>query len=328
MESKKILITGGAGFIGHHLARRLLSLDAKVIVYDALLNHAASDDNSGKDVLAQRLKLLRQGAKVLEGDVRDSDSLEKALHDHSPDVVIHLAAIPIARTANNFPQEAVQININGTVNLLEAIRSVGGVKRFVFVSSSFVYGHFSKNNASEDHPLNPIDIYGATKLSGEILTKAYWARFGVEYSIVRPSAVYGSGDANRRVVQKMVENAMKGLPLTMDNGGVSCLDFTYIDDIVSGIVLAAFHENAKNETFNMTRGEGRSIRELVDILRESFHDLTVTERGQDEKRPERGGLDIAKASSLLGYAPQYSLEAGIRKYIDSFSKSAESKASI
>jgi len=327
MSSKRILITGGAGFIGHHLARHFLEMGMTVVIYDACLNFCSYSDSYYENVLARRISSL-DGAQLLKGDVRDRSFLDTVLREHSPDVVIHLAAIPISKAANSFSEEAVQINVNGTANVLESIRSSGSATRFVFISSSFVYGDFRTSAADEEHPLNPIDVYGATKLAGEMLTRGFGSRFGIEYSIVRPSAVYGPGDSNRRVVQVMVENAIAGKPLVMHNGGASQLDFTHVTDTVSGIALAALHVGAKGETFNITRGEGRSICDLVAVLRARYPDLLVTDSSPDERRPERGGLDISKACTLLRYAPRYSLEAGVGAYIDSilaFDRSSRQK---
>ncbi|NTW99527.1 MAG: NAD-dependent epimerase/dehydratase family protein, partial [Geobacteraceae bacterium] len=228
---------------------------------------------------------------------------------------------PLSRTANRQTTAAVDINIKGTANLLEAVRAVGSVRRFVFISSSFVYGDFCYSPADELHPLNPIELYGATKLSGEFLTRAFGIRFGIEFSIVRPSAVYGHGDINGRVVQKMVEDARCGRPLAMHSGGESMLDFTHVDDTVSGIVLAATHPCAGGETFNITRGEGRTVKELVSLLRVHFPGLCVLDSGQDERRPERGCLDISKARRLLNYNPLFSLNEGVASYIESLFRS-------
>jgi len=314
---EKILITGGAGFIGHHLVNRFINLDFEVTVFDALIDFSVCAEPSNRGGFEDRVASVSSGAVFIKGDVRDRSQLDRLLTDIRPDIVIHLAGIPLSRTANKLTEDAVGINVNGTVNLLEAIRLAGSVCRFVYISSSFVYGDFNYFPADENHPLNPIEMYGATKLSGEMLTRGFGTRFGIEYSIVRPSAVYGSFDSNRRVVQNMVENAICGKPVTMHNGGESMLDFTYVDDTVSGIVLAATHPAASGQTFNITRGEGRTISELVSVLRSHFPDLSVIETAQEERRPERGCLDISKARNLLNYQPLYSLEDGVARYIES-----------
>ena len=199
--------------------------------------------------------------------------------------------------------------------MLEAIRATPSVRRVVFVSSSFVYGHFQYEPADEKHPTDPIDVYGGAKLAGEALTKGFGRRFGLEFVVVRLSAVYGPTDANRRVTQIFVERALRGDPLVLHTGGHSRVDFTYCEDAAAGVAAAALAPAAANEVFNISRGEGRSIRELSAILAGEIPGTVTQERGADESRPERGGLRVDKARQLLGYRPRWSLEEGIAEYV-------------
>lgn len=316
MDAKKVLITGGAGFLGYHITNELLKRNTEIILYDSFLNFIAPLDSNYAPNLEYRLNALRGKVQIIRGDVRDKGSFAKVLSETKPEIIIHLAAIPLTWASNQYSEEAVQINLNGTINILECLRNTNSLKRFVFISSSCVYGDFSYEPADESHLVNPIDVYGATKLSGELLTKAFGSRFGLEYTIVRPSAVYGPTDCNRRVTQVLIENAMTGKPLILHNGGLDRVDFTHVKDTASGIVLAAISEQAKNETFNITRGEGRSINDLAAILGERFPEIQFVEKPQDERRPNRGALDITKAASVLGYVPQYDLKKGINEYVD------------
>ena len=154
-----------------------------------------------------------------------------------------------------------------------------------------------------------------------MLIRAYGRRFNLEYIIIRPSAVYGPTDVNKRVSQIFVENALKGTVLKLEGGGESRLDFTYIEDVAMGFVLAMKSDKAKNETFNITRGEGRSLKEFTDILRTLIPALKAEVAPIDMKRPQRGALDISKARKLLGYNPKYSLEEGLKIYVDFVRKS-------
>jgi nucleoside-diphosphate-sugar epimerase len=316
MGLKKVLITGGAGFIGYHLTKKLLDLGMEVIIYDNFVNYTINAVSHYLPYLNYRLNDIQDRACIVRGDIRDRGYFAQVLKEHGPEVVVHLAAIPIAKAANQFSDEAVQINLNGTINLLECLRNSPVTERFVYISSSCVYGDFHYEPADEYHPLNPIDVYGGTKLSSEILTRSFGTRFGIEHVIVRPSAVYGPTDANRRVTQIMIENAIQGKPLVLFNAGLDRVDFTYVDDAVAGIALAALGEQAKNETFNITQGSGKSILDLVEVLRTRFPDLRVIEKPQDERRPSRGTLAIGKAEKMLGYAPAYDLGKGINAYLD------------
>lgn len=312
----KTLITGGAGFIGYFITKELLEKGHEVIIYDAFLNYVSPLKSRYMNCLEYRLNDIKNDAKIIRGDIRHRGLLIKTLLDTKPEIVIHLAAIPIASASNEFSEDAIQINLNGTVTLLECLRVVNSVKRFVFASSSFVYGHFKCEPANEEHSTDPIDVYGGTKLSGEILTKSFGKKFGIDYTIIRPSAVYGPTDANKRVSEIFVENALLQNPLTLHNGGSEKVDFTYVTDTAHGFVLASFCEQAKNEVFNITRGEGKTIKEFSDILKKTVPNFQIEEKPTDEIRPQRGALDISKAKKVLGYEPTISIEEGIPKYID------------
>jgi len=316
MAIKKIFLTGGAGFIGYHIANELLHQGLEVILYDAFLNFLSPEESHYMEYLTYRLNGLRNKVCLLRGDIRDRGYLTKVLQETSPDIVIHLAAIPIAKASNQFSEEAIQINLNGTVSVLECLRFIDSVKRLVYISSSFVYGDFLYEPADEKHQTKPIDIYGGTKYCGEVLTRSFSKRYDMEYTVVRPSAVYGPTDANRRVSQILIENALLCKPLILHNGGQDRIDFTYVKDTAHGIVLAALSEKARNETFNITRGEGRSIKDFTEVIRQRFPQIQIEDIPADERRPHRGSLDITKARALLGYQPEYDIKRGINEYID------------
>jgi len=314
----KVFIIGGAGFIGVNIAKELVERGDEVVLHDAFLNYISPFKSNYEKLLKIRFKGINDKVKVIRGDMRHKGRLLKILKAERPDKVILLAALPIATTSNEFSEDAMGINLNGTVNVLEAIREVDSVNQFIYTSSSMVYGDFQYAPADEKHPTNPMCVYGGTKLSAELLTKVFSKQYGINYTIIRPSAVYGPTDVNRRVSQIFVENALMGKPLILHNGGLSKLDFTYIKDIAHGYVLALDSPNAIGETFNLTRGEGRSLKEFAEIIQRHIPGTQIEERPvpKDEKRPERGALDITKARNLLGYDPKYSLEEGLQEYIE------------
>lgn len=312
----KFFLIGGAGFIGAQITKELLKAGDDVIIYDAFLNFLSSFDTHYPIYLLERFKEIKDKVTIVRGDVRHRGHLIRTLREHQPEVIIHLAAVPIATESNKNAEEAKTINLDGTINVLEVIRDCPFVKRFVYASSSMVYGDFNYFPADEEHPTEPIEVYGGTKLASEILTKAYGKRYGIDWTIIRPSAVYGPTDSNRRVSQIFVERALEGKKLVLHGGGESKLDFTYIKDIAHGFVLAAKSPKAVNQIFNITTGHGRSLKEYVDIVRKYIPNVEVAIEPQDEKRPERGSLSIAKARRLLGYEPKYTIEKGIPEYID------------
>lgn len=314
----KVLLSGGAGFIGSYIAKKLLEQKDEVVIHDAFLNYISPFKSNYEKLLRLRFEGIKDKVELIRGDIRHKGRLLKILRHHKPDVVVLLAALPIATVSNIYSEDAMGINLNGTVNVLESIREVPSIKRIIYTSSSMIYGNFVRIPAKEDDPKNPLDVYGGTKLSGEILTKVFSKQYGMKYTIIRPSAVYGPTDANRRVTQIFIENALKGEPLVLHDGGISKLDFSYVEDVADGFVLVLKSDKAENQTFNITKGEGRSLRELAEIVKVHIPTAKVEykEVSKEEKRPERGALDITKAKSLLGYNPKYSLEEGMKKYIE------------
>ena len=314
---KKILICGGAGFVGSSISKELYEKGHKVIIYDNFSNYVPPQEGHYPFYLQKRLEGLKNKAEIIRGDIRDKEHLTKTVKRVKPNVVMNLIAIPLATASNIYFEDAIETNLNGHINLLEAMRTLDSVQRILYVSSSFVYGHFKYDPADEKHPTDPIDIYGGTKLSCELLTKTYAERFGLEYAIIRPSAIYGPTDANRRVTQIFVENVLTGKPLQLHGGGKDKVDFTYITDAAHGFVLAILSPKAKNEIFNITAGLGRSAEEFAQILDKLLPGMVKTIiKPADINRPVRGSLDITKAKTLLGYQPKYQLEEGLKKYID------------
>ncbi|MBR9700128.1 NAD-dependent epimerase/dehydratase family protein [Candidatus Woesearchaeota archaeon] len=314
----KVLLVGGAGFIGVYLAKELLNAGDEVVIYDAYLNYIDPAKSNYDTFLHLRLEDIRDKVKIIRGDIRNKARFFTVLKEEKPESVVLLAALPIASASNTYSEDAMDINLHGTVQILESLRQVDGIKRFLYTSSSMTYGNFEYAPADEKHPTNPMGVYGGTKLAGEILTRVYSKQFGIDYTIIRPSAVYGPTDANRRVSQIFVENAIKGKPLVLHDGGSSKLDFSYIEDVAKGFFLALKSPKAINQTFNITKGEGRSLKELAEIIKELVPNTQIISkpRTKAEKSPERGALDISKAKKLLGYAPKYSLEEGMKKYVE------------
>ena len=203
-----VFITGGAGFIGSYVCHKLLAMGHEVVVYDAFIHYVSPLKSVLKDYTKLRFKGIEHEIDFRRGDTRDKAHLRRVILDTRPDHILHLAALPIADLSNKHSEEALTSILEGAVNVLEVIRDVDFVNRFVYISSSMIYGDFDEIPAPEDHPKRPKDIYGGTKYAGEIMTETYSRRYGIPYSIVRPSAVYGPYDVNRRVSQIFVENAL------------------------------------------------------------------------------------------------------------------------
>ena len=325
LEGKRIALIGGAGFIGHNMALALKRKGAEVSVIDGLqVNNLltfqstnGSQENAAlyNAFIHERLELLRTAEIPLYiQDARDYHALSPMLTKVDPHVVVHLAAVSHAGRSNKDPYSTFDHSFRTLENALDCARSMK--THFVFFSSSMVYGNFQTAEVDEQHPLDPIGIYGALKLGGEKLVIAYNQVFDMPYTIIRPSALYGQRCVSRRVGQIFIENALQGIPLRVDGDGAEKLDFTYIDDLVEAVSLVIEKPAAVNETFNLTHGRSRSIKDLVDVMLQHFPDLECKHVERDELMPFRGTLSVDKARDLLGYDPQFPIERGFVEYVE------------
>jgi nucleoside-diphosphate-sugar epimerase len=268
-----------------------------------------------QQMLRRRLALLHaEGIPVHQVDARDGRALSALTARAAPDAVVQLAAVSHAGRSNQDPAAAFDHSLRTLQNALDAARGAGA--HFVYFSSSMVYGHFRTTAVEEDHPLEPLGIYGALKLAGEKMVVAHHQVFGMPYTIVRPSALYGPRCVGRRVAQIFIENALEGRALRVEGNGEERLDFTYIDDLVDGTCRAIEKPAARNQTFNLTYGRSHSIAELVAAVRRGFPEVEVEYAPRDQLMPLRGTLCIDRARELLGYAPACDLERGVPRYID------------
>ena len=248
----------------------------------------------------------------IRGDILDRLVCLKAF-SHNPDIVIHLATYPRAKIVDNDPILGIPKVINTTTNLLWHAEKFG-VRKFVYVSSSMVYGDF-KDGTKEDASTKPKNIYGEAKLTGERLVKLFAKRDGLNYTIVRPSGVFGPGDMPDRVVSKFFDKAMTGKAITLHNGD-NKVDFTYRQDAARGIIMAALSSVA-NVSFNITAGNATSLRKLAEkIIDITGSDSDIEDIGNHKLYPMRGTLDISRAKDLLDYSPEFTLEQGLKSYYD------------
>jgi len=323
--NKKIAIIGGAGFIGHNLGMFLKKRGADVFLIDSLSVNNLNSVLDNKDNLSnpeiaesfinERLKLIKNNKiKIFIQDARDYHTLSQLLDSIKPNIIIHLAAVSHSNRSNKDPYSTFDHSFRTLENALDY--SKNKVEQFIYFSSSMVYGNFSEKNVTEESNCNPIGIYGALKFSGEKLVIAYNQVFDLPFTIIRPSALYGERCISRRVGQIFIENAIQKKPIVIDGDGSDKLDFTYIDDLMEGVYKAIINKNSINEIFNITHGNGRSIKELINILEKNFSNIDVKNKERDRLMPERGTLSIEKAKKLIGYNPEWNLEKGYQRYID------------
>jgi len=309
----KILVTGGKGFIGSKIVEMLSNDGHKVTVVD---NH----DTYGIMTKQELDKLYKwrtrnwksENVSMVPGDILDRLVCLKAF-SHNPEIVIHLATYPRAKIVDEDPILGIPKVINTTTNLLWH-SSKWDIKKFVYISSSMVYGDFV-DGTKEDANTKPKNIYGEAKLTGERMVKLFAKRDGLNYNIIRPSGVYGPGDMPDRVVSKFFEKAMSNKTITLHNGE-NKVDFTYRQDAARGIILAALSSVA-NVSFNITAGNATSLRTLAEkIIDITGSDSDIEDIGNHKLYPMRGTLDIGRAKDLLEYEPQFTLDQGLKSYYD------------
>lgn len=324
LKGKVVALVGGGGFIGHNMALELQHLGAEVHLIDSLQVNNLGAFTSGWNpspnnelyinFVNQRLELLRAAKIPLHViDCRDYHAFSYCLGAIKPNVVVQLAAIAHANRANKDPFSTFDHSMRTLENALDSVRDRKA--HFIFFSSSMVYGNFEGEAVTEERRCEPLGIYGALKYGGEKLVIAYNQVFGLPYTIVRPSALYGERCVSRRVGQAFIENALRGMDLTINGDGSDALDFTYIQDLVQGVCRVIAREESRNEVFNLTFGGARTLNQMADLMREHFPGIRIDYRPRDTLMPERGTLSVEKARRLLGYEPQWPLEKGFVRYI-------------
>jgi UDP-glucose 4-epimerase len=307
VSRKSIIVTGGAGFIGSELVRQLTAAEAPVVVIDNLIN--------GK---RENLADVEGRVTLLEYDIRDVSAYAPILRD--ADIVYHLACLGVRHSVHS-PLENHDVNATGTLRLLEASRSAG-VSKFVYISSSEVYGTAQRVPMNEEHPAFPSTVYGGSKLAGEAYTRAYHRTYAFPTVVVRPFNTYGprshhEGDSGE-VIPKFMLRCLAGKPMVIFGDGTQTRDFTYVSDSARGIMLAGTTAGAVGRTLNLGSGFELSINDLARTLAE------ITERPDaeivhDEARPGdvlRLYADMSQAKTILGYEPQVRLSAGLKILLD------------
>ena len=310
----KIIMIGGGGFIGSHLAPELSAHE--VIAVDSLMvNNIYAEEPFGEPhsgILRDRI--ANYAGRLIIADARNYNILSPICKAAKPDVMIHLAAIAHQGKAQKNPHTTFDHSLRTLENALDIAVNLN-VKRFVYFSSSTVYGDWPESGiVDETAPCAPKGIYGSLKLAGELLVKAYSEAYGLEYTIIRPSALYGPGCVSGRVIQRFIEKASQGQPVSATG---EALDFTYVSDLVMGVGLAVKSPNAVNQTYNLTFGEARPVMNAAMLVANHYR-VPVYFVPRDETFADRGTLCVDKARKDFGYSPMFALEKGIPQYIEWF----------
>ena len=313
---KNLLITGGAGFIGSHLVDRLLVTGVeRVTVIDDFNDFY--DPSIKRDNIREHLKDPRYSLN--EVDIRDRGALEQTFKATNFDCVVHLAARAGVRPSLSEPQLYTETNINGTLNLLE-LAHISNVKQFVFGSSSSVYGINAKVPFSEDDPIRqPISPYAATKGAGELLCHTYSHLYGLRCVCLRFFTVYGPRQRPDLAIHKFAKLISQRKPIPVFGDGSTRRDYTYVDDIIDGVMAAIDYDRSNYEVINLGESRTVELNELISLLEKELDTHAII----DYQPPQPGDVpqtyaDISKARALLGYQPKTQIEEGLHRFIEWF----------
>ena len=311
----KILVTGGLGFIGHNVVALLERQGHTVVIIDNETDYGIIPAAELRYITGERrLKINTQ--HIYKHDITWL-SATQIMQDHAIDYVIHLASFPRQKVVNANPMMGSRAMSEGLLNLLEASVKAN-IKKFVYISSSMVYGNFKDvyfDGLDENHNCHPLGQYGIMKLAGEWLVKDYQRRTNLPYTILRPSAVYGPLDVEDRVVSKFLLTAMRSGEIQV-NGGSESLDFTFISDVVDGIVAATLSENTDNRTYNVTRSSARTLLEAAELAVKIVGQGSIRVNDPDNNFPSRGQLNTIRAQNDFGFYPTVNIEQGFQEYYE------------
>jgi UDP-glucuronate 4-epimerase len=309
-----LLVTGGAGFIGSHLVDRLLERGEEIVCFD--------DFNDFYDPAIKRANIRphldHQRYRLAEGDIRNSELLAQVFQRQPIKKVVHLAARAGVRPSLKDPLLYEEVNIRGTLHLLELARK-HKVEQFVFASSSSVYGGRTKVPFQEDDPLNrPVSPYAATKHAGELMCYTYQHLYGIPTTCLRFFTAYGPRQRPEMAIHKFTRLIYEGKPVPMFGNGDTARDYTYIEDIIAG-VLAALERPFPFQVFNLGESSTVKLSELVVLLEEaSGRKAEIQYLPAEPGDVETTYADISKARELLHYRPSTPAKEGLRKFIEWF----------
>ena len=320
-----ILVTGGAGFIGSHLVETLVQQhETDVVILDNFNDYYDSAIKE-KNVLEIKNNLIKMNIspsrmEVIKGDIRDKSKLKQVFEKNKFDLVVHLAAMAGVRPSIEMPEYYYDVNINGTLNILEECKK-NGVKKIIFASSSSVYGNNDKVPFSENDIVDfPISPYAATKKSGELLCHTYHHLYEINIACLRFFTVYGPRQRPDLAIHKFANLALENKSIPFYGDGSSERDYTYIDDIIDGIVKSmdwVKSSNVRFGVFNLGESETISLTRMVNTLQNEMNKVFCIERMPFQPGDvSRTFADINLAKKELGYNPKTSFEDGIRKFIE------------
>jgi nucleoside-diphosphate-sugar epimerase len=306
----RILVTGGAGFIGSGVAKALAARGDDVVAFDIARTPKLDA------VLAQH-----RNVEFIRGEITEWPQAASIMQTRKPEAVVHCAAIVGVTNSLASPIGTFRVNVDGSLNVMEAMR-LFGVKRMVNLSSEETYGIFETERIDETHPNRPLQPYGISKYAVERLSCDYVSLHGREVLHVRTCWVYGPGLPRPRVPKTLVDAAVAGTKLHLEGGGDYRVDHTYVDDCVDGIIRVLDKPKHRHDVYHIATGEAPSLAEIVDYVKEIVPgaDLKIGPGGyrfvDGTEAVRKGALDITRARAELGYEPRYPIKKGLAAYIE------------
>ncbi len=308
--TKTVLVTGACGWLGSAIVRALLARGDAVVATDLAISPSMTT------LLAHDSRLVAAAA-----DLGEWPQVVRLFERHRPDAVVHTAAIVGVLQAADIPLKALRVNVEGAVNVFEAMR-LGGVKRVVHISTEETYGDFQTPTIDEEHPQRPVSVYGLTKLAVEHYGRVYSRNFGLECINVRTCWVYGPHLPRLRLPRTYIESALRGEPYHQAGGGNFAVDQVYIDDTVAGVLLALDKPQHRFDAYNVGTGVAPTLRDAAEAVNRAIPGARITVGDNGPYRLEgvvlsavKGALDIRRAQAELGYQPRYDLQRGIEATI-------------
>jgi UDP-glucuronate 4-epimerase len=309
----RILVTGGAGFIGSHLVEKLLAADHEVVILDDF------NDFYDPQIKQANIAGFAKDVTVCHVDLRENDSVRTVFGREKIDTIVHLAARAGVRPSIQHPRLYYDTNVIGTLHLLEAAR-VTGIERFIFASSSSVYGASKSIPFSEEeHLTQTLSPYGATKIGGEFLCSTYSHLYQMRVVALRYFTVYGPRQRPDLAIHQFTRRIYAGQPIDQFGDGSTQRDYTYIDDIIQGTMAALDYNGPRYDMFNLGESQTIQLRDLILAIENA-----VGKKAKINCLPEQQGdmprtyADISKAKKLLGYNPKTKLSEGLPKFVEWF----------
>lgn len=305
----RVLVTGGAGFLGAAIVEALAARGDEVIVLDI-----------AESIRLRQLAESHPSISIHQGEITEWARVAGLIQEKRPESIIHCAAVVGVAASVLAPFRTFQVNVEGSLNLMESMR-LFGVGRMIHISSEETYGPFQQAAANEDHPQRPVMPYGISKLAVEQLGASYRELYGIECINLRTCWVYGTDLPRKRVPVNLVDAALAGTPLHLDSGADFAVDHTHVKDLVQGVLLALDKERHSFDAYNIGSGVAPTLAEIVEIIKELVPGADLSVAPGPFHHPggvpvvRKGAMDIRRAQTELGYAPKIGIRAGLTEYV-------------